>query len=500
MPATTAGIFFCSRMYARPVRKLALSLLLLLAIPATAQDWATGLDKEVQTLGKTSWRPMLAYDVLLHRADTHPATPPFHYAWEDTGRGYGYGPGFGHWDLIHEIIDVLPAAPQHAREQLLNDIRLQLPSGFLPGLYWMRPQSAADDPAIYDKAAAKYSPTQSHPPIWVVAADDYLQQIGPDAALTEEFLTAATKQIAWFEKERRAQPDGFLYLDIVTSKWESGVDEGVRFDGTGPNAPRPPGTGSSPKVPRPFRVEPKPAKKEGALAPEAKNSTACIDATSHVYQLYVYAAKWSGILHRNPALFDQKAAHLRQFIQTQLWSERDGFFYDSWVLDRAPDGPRSTWHNTPAPNRSHAFEGMWPMVVGAATPAQASRVVNDWLLRKDRFNTPHPISTIALDDPKFEPRMWRGPVWNSMTYWAARGAVRYHHPAAAHQLLEAALDDSAAQYTRTGIIWEFYSATGGHPEDLHRKPQSKRNAPFPDYLGHNPLLAMARLWQSTAPR
>jgi hypothetical protein len=103
-----------------------------------------------------------------------------------------------------------------------------------------------------------------------------------------------------------------------------------------------------------------------------------------------------------------------------------------------------------------------------------------------RFFTPRPISTVAVSDPRFELRMWRGPVWNSITYWAARAAIRYNRPDAAHKLLEPALDDTAAQFTRTGKLWEFYSPFAGHPEDLKRKPETSRNAPFPDYLGHNP--------------
>jgi len=444
----------------------AVAMVLLVSSAGTQQsDWAAGLDREVKTLGKPAWRPMLAYDVMLHRVDTHAAAAPFEFPWEDTGRGYGYGPGTGHWDLVHEVLDVLPAAPEHAREQLLNDVRLQLPSGFLPGLYWMRQASGSDDPRIYDAANAKYSPTQGNPPVWVVAADDYLAG-HYDAALAAEFLKTVTLQIGWFERGRRAEPDGFLYLDIVNHKWESGVDEGVRFDGLGPDGAKP-------------------------------TSTACVDATAHVYQMYVYAAKWARRLGQAAGGFDAKAAHLRQFMETRLWSERDGFFYDSWVLDRAPDGPRESWHGTAAPGRAHAFEGFWPMVVGAATPGQAKRVIEEWLLNPKRFYTAHPIATVAADDPNFSNRMWRGPVWNSMTYWAARGAVRYGDKADARRLLEPALDDSARQFDRSGVVWEFYSATGGRPEDLTRKPQTKRNEPFPDYLGHNPLLAMARLWEAT---
>ena len=428
-------------------------------LPCAAQTgshdpaWAAGLRKEVATLGKPAWRPMLGYAVTLHEADTHPAEPPFKYAWEDTGRGYGYGPGFGHWDLIHATLDELPAAPEHVREQLLNDIGLQLPSGFLPGLYWMRKPTANQDPGIYDDANAKFSPTQSHPPLWVVAADDYLQQVGGDRELKAKFLKAARLQLGWFERERRAKPDGFLYLDIVNHKWESGVDQGIRFDDSG-------------------------------LASAHPNSTACVDATSHVYQEYVYAAKWARELGEDAGPLEKRAAELKTFIQTKLWDEKEGFFYDSWIVDGS----------VKERVRTDSFEGMWPMVVGAATEKQGRRVIDDWLMRKDRFFTPHPIATVAASDPKFEMRMWRGPVWNSMTYWAARGALRYGRPQAARKLLQAALDDTAAQYDRTGKLWEFYSPTGGHPEDLKRKPETKRNLPFPDYMGHNPVIAMARMW------
>ncbi len=413
--------------------------------PVEDGRWADGLRKEAATLGKPAWRPMLQYDVDMHVRSTHPATPPFAYPWEDNGIGYAIGPGFGHWDIVHEILDVLPTAPDHARQELLNDVNLQLPSGFLPGLYWMRGVTAEGD-------AAKFSPTQSHPPVWVAAADDYIR-LTHDKAITRVFFDHAKLQIAWFERERRAQPDGFLYLDILTRQWESGVDEGVRFDAT-----------------------------RGGV-----KDNACIDATSQVYQMYVYAARWAGLLGEDPAPYQRRAAELRKYIQTQMWDAKDGFFYDAWAI------------KNPA-LKAHAFEGMWPVVVGAATPEQARRVIDEWLLRKDRFFTPHPIATVARDDPKFELRMWRGPAWNSMTYWAARGCMRYGRPDAARKLLEAALDDSAAQFARTGTIWEFYNPLGGHPEDVKRKPQTSRNEPFSDYLGHDPLLAMARMWEKAGQR
>ncbi|MCK0148026.1 hypothetical protein MWU78_20435 [Arenibacter sp. F26102] len=110
------------------------------------------------------------------------------------------------------------------------------------------------------------------------------------------------------------------------------------------------------------------------------------------------------------------------------------------------------------------------------------------------FLTKHPIATVGKTDPKFEPRMWRGPTWNSMTYWAVIGCLRYNRPLAVKKLLEMALDDTVKQFDRTGTIWEFYDSLGGKPENLVRKPQTKQNTPCKDYLGHNPVIEMARIY------
>ena len=256
------------------------------------------------------------------------------------------------------------------------------------------------------------------------------------------------RQIGWFETKRKAKPDGFCYLDILTNDWESGVDEGIRFLDV----------------------------KTGALA--------CVDASAHVYGLYECAARWAKALGKDSAEWDTKADRLRNFIQQELFSEETGFFHDIWSVKDSE-------------KRCLSHEGMWPMVVGAATPEQAMRVIDDNLMNPGRFLSKHPIRTVAIDDPRFEMRMWRGPAWNSMTFWAARGCLRYGRPDAAKTLLEMALDSSAEKFALTGTIWEFYHSEGGDQLQVKRKPQTTFNIPCRDYLGHNPLMAMARLYERT---
>jgi putative isomerase len=388
--------------------------------------------------GKTEWQPMLKYVAELHRKSTHPAVYPFNYEWEEIGPGYIYGPAFGHWDIVHQSIDVMNFFPEHAIHQMLNDITNQEPTGMIPGSIYMPGLPSGRDSVDWSREE------EGHPPVWVVAVQDYVDLTGNKTYL-KDFLSALIRQITWFENKRKAEGEGFFYNDILIRRWESGVDEGIRFDKTN------------------------------------MGRWACIDATSHVFQLYHYAILWSGELGIDQSFFKKRENDLRDFIQNRLYSADDELFYDIWAIeDKAL--------------RSMAFENLWPLMVGAATKEQADKLIDLYILNPDVFLTDHPISTVGRNDPKFELRLWRGPAWNSMTYWVARGCLSYGRKDAAKILLEKALDDSAEKFSETGTIWEFYHPLGGNPADLQRKPQTKKNMPCTEYLGHNPLIAMAVLY------
>jgi glycogen debranching enzyme len=394
----------------------------------------TSLETLDAAIDKPQWHEMLHYTLQLHEQSTHAPRPPFDYPWEEIGPGYISSPAFGHWDIVHQILDTLPTKPEHARYQILNNLVSQHDDGFLPGTIWLK------------SGEPRWSTEAGHPPVWPVAVEAWTEYSGSNE-LIEFCFEPLTQQIRWFEKNRAAQPNGFFYTDILCRQWESGVDEGIRFDAAQPGR------------------------------------FACVDATAHLYWLYEYAARWAEMLQSTSAGYHDRAAALRRFMQDELFDEETGWFHDIWAM-RDPS------------QRCLALEGMWPVVVGAATEEQAARVIAN-LLDPEKFFTAHPPSTVAVCEPTFELRMWRGPTWNSMTYWAARGCLRYDRPDAARVLLERALDATAKQFERTGKIWEFYHPRGGDPQELERKPDTPWNAPFSDYLGHNPLMAMARLWEET---
>lgn len=393
---------------------------------------AAALRREAALPSKDAWQPMLHYLAELHGRSVLPPVAHLRYPYETIGPGYQDGRVFGHIDLTHIRLDVVRALPEHARNQIRNELAGQQADGLIPGIITF---SAEGKPW--------WKNFKGFPPIWVVSVDAYLE-VTRDETFLPECLAALRRQIEWFEAKRQLSGGGFYYLDLREKTWESGMDEGIRYD-------------ERPALP-----------------------AAAVDACSHLYLLYDHAARWAARLHLPADEWTRKAGALRDLIRTQLWDERTGFFYDRWILDRG--------------ERPLAFEGMWPVVVGAATEAQARRVIHEHLLNPREFFALHPIATVGLSDPKFELRMWRGPAWNCMTYWAARGCRRYGEAAGARQLLEAALDATAVQFGKTGTIWEFYDPQGGAPESVKRKA-SGRNLPCRDYLGHNPLFAMVDLWR-----
>lgn len=387
----------------------------------------------VQTLGKPAWRPMLEYVVALHERCVNPARDPFPYPWEEIGPGYCNGPAFGHIDLTHAVLDVLPAEPEHARQQLLNNLAAQQDDGLVPGVIRM------------DGERPQWKDFKGYPPVWVMGVEACYEAERDDEFLAY-CLDALVRQIGWFDAKRRSDDGrGYFYLDVHGKPWESGVDEGIRF------------------------VE----------SPEGQ--PLCIDATAHGYMMHDHAARWAQRLGRPSEDLAQRAAELRQIIQDELFDPEVGFFFDSWAMQ-----DRSVRHIT--------FEGLAPLIAGAASHEQANRVIDGYVLSPEHFFAEHPITTVSRSDPQFELRMWRGPAWNSITMWCARACLHYGRHDAAAAILEPALDDSARHFASTGTVWEFYHPFGGDPSTVERKPDTPNNAPCGEYLGHNPLCAMANLF------
>ena len=406
---------------------------------------STGVLSPGLPAGKPEWLPAMHYVTALRQRSIFPAEPPMPYDWLDIGPGYCYGPAFGHIDLAHQILDFVPDDPVLARRQLLNQLALQRPDGSIAFLYLHDNPDRFWQPTDLP-VSERLRGTDTFPPFWPVPVEACLRVQSNDELL-EKAYDALVRLLKWFDEQRRVPGGGYFYADVLgPDRGDSGMDHSIRF------LNRPP--------------EP----------------VACVDACAHVHWCLGFAATWANRLGCGSDRFEAARAKVGQFIQQYLFCEETGWFHDAWTV-------------ADPVNRHMAFEGMWPLVSGAATVEQGSIALEQNLLNPERFLTAHPIATVAADDPAFELRMWRGPAWNCMTLWAAEACLRYGRVDGARMLIERALDRAAAEFERTGTVFEFYHPLGGHAEDVVRKPNRAQIGPCRDYLGHNPLQAMARVWE-----
>jgi len=382
------------------------------------------------------YAPVLRHLALLHESSLYQAEScDAPYPLETLGPGYYFAPAFGHWDLTYALLDSCQVMPEHTLRQLDNLLFFQQPDGFLPGAVFFRGGDVVERPEPY-----WYS---GFPPVWPLAADAYFKATGSPRA-AQLCFDPLCRQIKWYEENRRAEKYGFFYMDTVLPKtWESGVDESIRCE----------------------------VVKERGKFP-------CVDATSHLRLLYDAAARWARLLGREGAVYESKRKALDKIIQAHFFCEETGFFHDAYLLERGV--------------KFRSLTGIWPLVCGAASQEQADRVISESLLNPERFFTAHPLPYVAADEPFFELKMWRGGAWNSLTLMAVLGCLRYNRADAAEQIARRVLHWSDAWYRRTGAVWEFYHPRGESPATMARK-RAPYLLPCREYLGHNPLFALARV-------
>lgn len=393
------------------------------------------LIKEAESSDFARWRTMLKHLACLHDSsmyeDPNGEVP---YPLETLGPGYYFSPAFGHWDLIYTLLDSCPVMPEHTLQQLENLFYFQKDDGFMSGAIFFRlKENGKVEPYSYS----------TFPAVWPLAVDEYTRVTGTLKAV-EVAYEPLLKQIGFIEKNRRADEYGFFYYDTVEPRsWESGVDESIRCE----------------------------------LVSE-RGQFPCIDATCHARMLYDAAARYSEMLGKDGSIFSAERDKLDKLVQERFFCDETGFFHDGYLLDRNI--------------KFRTLTGIWALTCGCATEEQANRVIDGSLLNPEYFFTEHPLPYVAINEPHFKLKMWRGGAFNSKTCMAILGCLRYGRKDAALKIAERALDWTQAQYDRTGCIWEFYHPHGGNQNLMARKA-SPWLLPCREYIGHNPMFVLARL-------
>lgn len=137
-----------------------------------------------------------------------------------------------------------------------------------------------------------------------------------------------------------------------------------------------------------------------------------------------------------------------------LWCEEDGAFYckdlKTGELVRRMDPTN-----------------FYPMICGAATPDQASRMINEHLLNEDEFWGEWVIPCTPRNVPEFKDNTyWRGRIWGPTNFLVYLGLMNYDCMDVRKQVAEKSLKLLMKDWTVRGYIFENWNSVTGVGDDV----------------------------------
>jgi putative isomerase len=155
--------------------------------------------------------------------------------------------------------------------------------------------------------------------------------------------------------------------------------------------------------------------------------------------------------HDDAREFEAAAARSRTLISEQLWDDERKIFANRQRKDGFV--------------RSLSPTSFYPLLCGAATPEQASHLL-EYLKDEKTFAGPYPLPNATRDDPAFADNVyWRGRIWPNVNYIVWLGLRRYGFLAEAKTLADQSHALFMQSWQSQRIAAENYNATTGEAMD-----------------------------------
>lgn len=281
----------------------------------------------------------------------------------------GYFVGFWAWDSWKHAVAVAHFEPELAKNQIRAMFDYQLKDGMvIDCIYSNKNENNARD---------------SKPPLAAWAVMEVYNQT-KDANFIKEMYPKLVSYYRWWYSHRDNDHNGiceFGATDGTTeaAKWESGMDNAVRFDSTG----------------------------------MVKNANEAWSFSQESVDLNAYLCFETRLLSKMAKIIGQPFKPLVDptKVNNFFFDSKTGYYYDKTLKGDFVriDGP----------------EGWIPLWTGIAT-AENAKLAMKIIGNKDKFSTYIPFPTLAADNPKFNPKgYWRGPIWLDQVYFGISGIRKY---------------------------------------------------------------------------
>ncbi len=294
-----------------------------------------------------------------------------------------YFNGFWAWDSWKHAVALATFAPEIAKDQIRVMFDWQDAAGMVPDVIYA------------DKSENNNRDTK--PPLAAWAVWSVFSADG-DREFLKEMYPLLVKYHQWWYNDRDVNNNGLCEYGstdgtIVAARWESGMDNAIRFDST----------------------------KMLQSSPTAWSmDQESVDLNAFLFADKKYLAKIAAELGQNNKAWLAEAVELQKLVQVNMYNPETGYYHDI-RLDNGtsilPFGP----------------EGWIPLWSRLATVQQAATVL-DAMRDTTKFATHVPFPTVAIDAPDFSRGYWRGTVWLDQVYFAISAFHNYGYTGEAEAL------------------------------------------------------------------
>jgi len=189
------------------------------------------------------------------------------------------------------------------------------------------------------------------------------------------------------------------------------------------------------------------------LSDQGNLNTEGVDLQVYLYREYLALALLGEKLgDRDAQEFRVSAQKLKEAMIREMWSEKDGVFYN-----------KSTRTNSQI--KIKAWTSFTPLWAQMLPQDKAERIIKEHLLSKEEYWGPHGIRSIPLHEAKYDPKggYWQGPVWVVSNYLLMHGLLNYGFKSEAQEVAQKIVDLLVADLKKSGGMNECYNPETGEP-------------------------------------
>ena len=323
-----------------------------------------------------------------------------------------YFSGFWAWDSWKHAVALARFDPALAKQQVRSMFEHQDERGMVADVVYADP--------------AEDNWRDSKPPLSGWAVEQILEQ-DSDLDFIKEMYPKIVRYHRWWYRDRDHDGDGLAEYgstdgSLIAAKWESGMDNAVRFDHS--------------KILQ---------NGEGAWSLNQES----VDLNAYLYREKIALANLAAAIGR-----DLEAAEWQTQAEALAVKVRDTF-YDvrhGWFFDVSLDGAQFL--------HAQGSEGWIPLWAGLATPEQAA-AVRAGMLDPQRFFTYVPLPTVSRDNPEFSEGYWRGLVWIDQAWFGIEALRQYGFELDAQLLAHTLITHLEGATTPGEPLRENYNALNG---------------------------------------